>query len=216
MDALTLTVLGFILVLVASVVERFCEFGRQARLDVKPGILKTPFRWVLEALWALLLLAGGVLLLLSPGSWIFALVAVIGFWLVLPFLITPIMRNRLLPRWDEVKSELEPKGLNEKNYWREDWWMAEKKQKTKNEKTGEEGSARKPLIAPPKKKDYYEILGVLHNASDEDIRQAYRKLAMEFHPDRNPGKEKWAKEKFKNINEAFAVLSHPEKRRKYG
>jgi len=216
MDPLILIVLGIALVLVASVVERFCEFGRQARPDVKPGILKTPFRWVLEALWMLLLLAGGVLLLLSPGTWIFALVAVIGFWLVLPFLITPIMRNRLLPRWAEVKAELEPKGYNEKDYWRGDWWMVDKKQKAKREKTGEAGTASKPLITPSKKKDYYEILGVPRNASDEDIRQAYRKLAMEFHPDRNPGKEKWAREKFKEVNQAFAVLSHPEKRKKYG
>lgn len=65
------------------------------------------------------------------------------------------------------------------------------------------------------KKDYYEILGVPRNASDEDIKKAYRKLAMEFHPDRNPGKEKWANEKFKEINEAFGVLGNPDKRRQY-
>ena len=65
------------------------------------------------------------------------------------------------------------------------------------------------------KKDYYEILGVPRNASDEDIKKAYRKLAMEFHPDRNPGKEQWANEKFKEINEAFAVLGNPEKRKQY-
>lgn len=203
---------GLILVLVASVLERFCEFGRQARPDVKPGILKTPFRWVLEALWVLLLLAGGVFLLLSPGSWIFALAAVIGFWLVLPFLITPIMRNRLLPRWDNIKSELAPKGYTEKDYWRGDWWMLDKKQK--KAKLAADGSGQKP---PPalRKKDYYEILGLPRGASDDDIRQAYRKLSLESHPDRNPGKEKVASQKLKEINEAFTVLSNPEKRKKY-
>ena len=65
------------------------------------------------------------------------------------------------------------------------------------------------------KKDYYEILGVPRSASDEDIKKAYRKLAMEFHPDRNPGKEKWANEKFKAINEAYGVLGNPDKRKQY-
>lgn len=64
-------------------------------------------------------------------------------------------------------------------------------------------------------KDYYQILGVPRNASEEEIKRAYRRLAMQYHPDRNPGKEKWANEKFKEINEAFSVLGDPEKRRQY-
>lgn len=64
-------------------------------------------------------------------------------------------------------------------------------------------------------KDYYEILGVPRNASDEEIKKAYRRLAMQYHPDRNPGREKWANEKFKEINEAYAVLGDPQKRRQY-
>jgi len=64
-------------------------------------------------------------------------------------------------------------------------------------------------------KDYYSILGVPRNASDEEIKKAYRKLAMQYHPDRNPGKEKWANEKFKEINEAYSVLGDPQKRRQY-
>ena len=55
-------------------------------------------------------------------------------------------------------------------------------------------------------KDYYQILGVPRNASQNEIKKAYRKLAMQYHPDRNPGKEKWANERFKEINEAFSVL----------
>jgi curved DNA-binding protein len=64
-------------------------------------------------------------------------------------------------------------------------------------------------------KDYYQILGINRSASDGEIKKAYRRLAMQHHPDRNPGKEKWANEKFKEINEAYAVLGDPEKRRQY-
>jgi len=64
-------------------------------------------------------------------------------------------------------------------------------------------------------KDYYQILGMPRNASDEEIKKAYRKLAMKYHPDRNRGNEKWANEKFKEINEAYGVLGDPEKRRQY-
>ena len=63
-------------------------------------------------------------------------------------------------------------------------------------------------------KDYYKILGVERNASQEDIRKAYRKLAMQYHPDRNPN-DKNAEERFKDINEAYQVLSDPEKRARY-
>src|SRR4030095_5686383 len=63
-------------------------------------------------------------------------------------------------------------------------------------------------------KDYYKILGVERNASEEDIRKAYRKLAMKFHPDRNPN-DKQAEERFKEINEAYQVLSDSKKRAHY-
>src|SRR4030042_3324124 len=64
-------------------------------------------------------------------------------------------------------------------------------------------------------KDYYGILGIPRNASVTDIKKAYRKLAMQYHPDRNPGKEKWANEKFKEINEAYGILGDPQKRKQY-
>lgn len=63
-------------------------------------------------------------------------------------------------------------------------------------------------------KDYYKILGVQKGASIEEIKKAYRNLALKYHPDRNPNKKE-AEEKFKEINEAYAVLSNPEKRKKY-
>ncbi len=63
-------------------------------------------------------------------------------------------------------------------------------------------------------KDYYQILGVDRNATEEEIKRAYRRLAMKYHPDRCSG-DKEAEEKFKEINEAYEVLSDPEKRARY-
>ena len=64
------------------------------------------------------------------------------------------------------------------------------------------------------KRDYYEVLGVNKNASDDEIKKAYRKLAVKYHPDRNPG-DKEAEAKFKEINEAHEVLSDKQKRARY-
>ena len=64
------------------------------------------------------------------------------------------------------------------------------------------------------KRDYYEVLGVDKNASEDEIKRAYKKLARKYHPDMNPG-DKEAEEKFKEINEANEVLSDPEKKANY-
>jgi molecular chaperone DnaJ len=64
------------------------------------------------------------------------------------------------------------------------------------------------------KRDFYDILGVAKNASEEDLKKAYRKLAMKFHPDRNPDDNK-AEEKFKEVKEAYEILTDPRKREAY-
>ena len=64
------------------------------------------------------------------------------------------------------------------------------------------------------KRDYYEVLGVGKSASADEIKKAYRKLAIQYHPDKNPG-DKEAEEKFKEAAEAYDVLSNPEKRKRY-
>jgi len=63
-------------------------------------------------------------------------------------------------------------------------------------------------------RDFYEVLGVPRGAGDADIKKAYRQLAMQFHPDRNPG-DKAAEDRFRTVNEAYAVLSDPDKRAHY-
>ena len=65
------------------------------------------------------------------------------------------------------------------------------------------------------KKDYYNILGVEKTASSQEIKKAYRKLALEFHPDKNPENRDQAEQKFKEISEAYSILSDEEKKDKY-
>ena len=64
------------------------------------------------------------------------------------------------------------------------------------------------------KRDFYEVLGVSKTASDEEIKKAYKKMAIKYHPDRNPG-DKEAEEKFKEAAEAYDVLRDPQKRQQY-
>ena len=65
------------------------------------------------------------------------------------------------------------------------------------------------------KDDYYAILGIKKDATDAEVKKAYRKLALKWHPDKNPNNREEAEEKFKKINEAYSVLSDKDKRRQY-
>ena len=69
-------------------------------------------------------------------------------------------------------------------------------------------------MATTEKRDYYEVLGVQRSASIDDVKKAYRKLALKYHPDKNPGDSE-AEEKFKEAAEAYGVLSDEEKRARY-
>ena len=69
-------------------------------------------------------------------------------------------------------------------------------------------------MADQQKRDYYEVLGVDKNASEDDIKRAYRKLAKKYHHDANPG-DKEAEARFKEASEAYAILSDSEKRQQY-
>ena len=64
------------------------------------------------------------------------------------------------------------------------------------------------------KRDYYEVLGVPRTASEDEIKKAYRKLAKKYHPDLNPG-DKQAEERFKEVNEAYEILSDKDKKARY-
>ena len=64
------------------------------------------------------------------------------------------------------------------------------------------------------KRDYYEVLGVARDCTTDDLKKAYRRLAMQYHPDRNQG-DKQAEERFKEVGEAYACLSDPQKRQRY-
>src|SRR5580765_3747319 len=69
-------------------------------------------------------------------------------------------------------------------------------------------------MATTEKRDYYEVLGVERSAADEEVKRAYRKLAVKFHPDKNPD-DPHAEEKFKELGEAYDVLMDPDKRAAY-
>lgn len=75
-------------------------------------------------------------------------------------------------------------------------------------------SAKNKITLKMAKRDYYEVLGVSKTATADEMKKAYRKLALKYHPDKNPG-DKEAEEKFKEAAEAYDVLSNPDKKARY-
>ncbi len=122
--------LGLVSLIFASILQTYCEFGRQARPEFRPSIFATKWSYLLQAGWVILLLLGGVLLLLT--SWIICLIGVASFWLLLPISIGPRVRRRFLPSWDELKRQLEREGYNERNYWRGNWWRTDAKRRSRS------------------------------------------------------------------------------------
>ena len=124
-----LPLLGLVSLIFASILQTYCEFGRQARPEFRPSVFATKWSYLLEAGWMILLMLGGVLLLLTT-HWVVCVVGVASFWLLLPISIGPRVRRRFLPSWDEMKRDLEREGYNERNYWRGNWWRADAKRRT--------------------------------------------------------------------------------------
>ena len=125
-----LTLVGIVSLLFASVLESYCEFGRQVRPEFRPGVFATRRSYLLQAGWVILLLAGGALLFVTHP--IVGLIGVAFFWLLLPISVGPRVRRRFLPPWDELKHELEAQGYNEQNYWRGNWWRADARRRSRS------------------------------------------------------------------------------------
>jgi hypothetical protein len=206
-----LIVIGVFLLLVAAVLESYCEFSRQAAPQYRPKIFETRVGILFWIGWIVLLLAGGILLLLADRWW--ALGAIMVYWLLLPLWLMTAMRDRMLPPWEMVKEELESQGYTEKNYTRGDWWK--KKKEPKEPATKEARIKALFRKSPSSGRSYYRILYVAKGATQDEIDQAYQKLATRYHPDRNPGREQWASEKMAEINEAYGVIGDAEKRKEY-
>lgn len=119
--------LGMVSILFASILQMYCEFGRYARPEFRPGIFATRWSYALEAGWIVLLLLGGVLLFMANP--IYCAIGIASFWLLLPISVGARVRRRFLPSWGELKNELEKQGYNERNYWRGSWWRADSRRK---------------------------------------------------------------------------------------
>lgn len=122
------SILGMSTLLLASILQSYCEIGRQAIPSIRPQVFDTSFGWVLHIGWVVLMMTGGVLLFLA--NWILGTIAIVLYWLMLPLSVEPRVKKRVLPPWDEVKGDLEKLGYTQYNYWRGDWWKKGKSKET--------------------------------------------------------------------------------------
>ena len=115
-----LAIAGIFFLLLAGVVESYCAVSRQCLPSLRARIFDTHRGLLLNVGWVVLLVVGALLLIMV--NWILAVVGVVVFWVLLPIWLMPMLKKRLLPPWDLVKSDLERHGYTEDNYLDGDWW----------------------------------------------------------------------------------------------
>lgn len=132
---------GMILLLMSSVLQWYCDFGRQALPEYCPRLYNTRYKILLEAGWILLLLFGGALVLAADifvwNDWYMTVIVIFAYWILLPLSVIPRVRKRLLPRWGDIKKKMEKLDYTEFDYWRGDWWRKKKSKKGKEEEEKE-------------------------------------------------------------------------------
>jgi len=115
-----LAIPGIFLLLLAGVVESYCAINRQSLPSLRAKIFDSYTGLLFQIGWVVLLLIACLLLFLAHP--IAAIVGVVVFWVLLPLWLIPMMKRRLLPPWDVVKSDLGKHGYTEENYLDGDWW----------------------------------------------------------------------------------------------
>lgn len=115
------TFLGVFMLLLGGIMESYCTISRQCQPSLRAKIFGSRRVPLLYAGWILLLVIGALLLWMVNG--ILMVVSVVVFWVLLPLLLMPMVKRRVLPPWDVVKGDLGKHGYTEDNYLKGDWWM---------------------------------------------------------------------------------------------
>jgi len=115
-----LLISGVLLLFIASFLHSYCAIGVQASPVIAPAIFYSSARVALQIGWIILFVIGVVMLFIV--NWIWGVVGAFGYWLLLPLLVTPIVKKWMLGSWDEVKRLLEEQGYTKDDYLHGDWW----------------------------------------------------------------------------------------------
>ena len=115
-----LLVAGVLILIIATVLHLYCGIGTQVLRSMAPAIFYSRLGLLLQIGWIALFIIGTVLLFIY--NWIVGLISIPIYWLVLPLLIGPSIKRRMLGSWDELKDLLEGRGYNKDNYLNGDWW----------------------------------------------------------------------------------------------